>query len=81
MTALLPLVQSISNGSPLKGAAFWAWYDEGQVGPEGEGGGDGWYGIRDTSSTFALVRDSAKTIARYAPSPWDPWVGCLLTRE
>lgn len=63
VTALLLVLQSISSGSALKGAAFWAWYAEGQMGPEGEGGGDGLYGIRDTSSTFALVRDSAKTIA------------------
>ena len=63
MTLLLLVVQSISNGSALKGVAFWAWYAEGQVGPEGEGGGDGWYGIRDTSSTFELVRNSAKAIA------------------
>ena len=57
-------MQSIGNGSALKGAAFWAWYDEGQVGPEGEGGGDGYYGIRDTSSTFDLVRSNAKTISQ-----------------
>ena len=57
------LHQSISNGSALKGAAFWAWYDEGQIGPEGEGGGSGWYGINDTSSTFDLVRSNAKAIA------------------
>lgn len=63
VSALLMVLQSISSGSALKGGAFWAWYAEGQVGPEGEGGGDGLYGIRDTSSTFALVRDSAKTIA------------------
>ena len=63
MTLLLPMLQSISNGTALKGAAFWAWYAEGQVGSEGEGGGDGWYGIRDTSSTFELVRSSAQTIA------------------
>ena len=49
----------------MKGAAFWAWYDEGQVGPEGEGGGDGLYGIRDTSSTFDIVRSNAKIIAGY----------------
>ena len=63
MTLLLLVLQSISNRSALKGAAFWAWYAEGQVGPEGEGGGDGWYGIRGTSSTFELVRTSAQTIA------------------
>ena len=57
-------LQSIGNGSALKGAAFWAWYDEGQVGPEGEGGGDGWYGIRDSSSTFVSVRKAAQAIAR-----------------
>ena len=60
---LLVVLQSISNGGALKGGAFWAWYDEGQMGPEGEGGGDGWYGIRETSSTFDLVRNSAQTIA------------------
>ncbi|DBA95832.1 TPA: hypothetical protein ACH3X1_001379 [Trebouxia sp. C0004] len=60
------LQMSVSNGSALKGAAFWAWYDEGQVGPEGEGGGDGLYGIRDTSSTFDIVRSNAKTIAGMA---------------
>lgn len=74
LLALLPMeltghqchwLQSIGNGSALKGAAFWAWYDEGQVGPEGEGGGDGLYGIRDTSSTFDIVRSNAKTIAGY----------------
>ena len=27
-----------AKGSALKGAAFWAWYDNGQVGREGEGG-------------------------------------------
>ena len=58
-------LQSVSNGSALKGAAFWAWYDEGQVGPQGEGGGDGLYGIRDTSSTFDIVRSNAKSIAGY----------------
>ena len=63
MTLLLLVLQSISNGSALKGAAFWAWYAEGQVGPAGEGGGDGWYGIRDTSTTFDVVRSSAKDIA------------------
>ncbi|DBA99225.1 hypothetical protein WJX82_007713 [Trebouxia sp. C0006] len=60
------LQMSLSNGSALKGAAFWAWYDEGQVGPEGEGGGDGLYGIRDTSSTFDIVHSNAKTIAGMA---------------
>lgn len=56
-------MQSVSNGSALKGGAFWAWYDEGQVGPEGEGGGDGLFGVRDTSSTFDLVRSNARGLA------------------
>ena len=56
-------MQSVSNGSALKGGAFWAWYDEGQVGPEGEGGGDGLFGVRDTSSTFGLIRSNARGLA------------------
>ena len=56
-------IQSAANGSALKGGAFWAWYDEGQVGPEGEGGGDGLFGIRDTSNTFDMVRRNAKGMA------------------
>ena len=59
------VLASASSGGPLKGAAFWQWYDDGQMGTAEEGGGAGSFGIRHNDSTFGLIRGNAAAMRKW----------------
>ncbi|KAK9841349.1 hypothetical protein WJX74_004374 [Apatococcus lobatus] len=53
---------SAKSGGPMKGAAFWQYYAEGQIGPAGEGWASGLYGVRRQDSTWGLVQNHASVM-------------------
>jgi hypothetical protein len=67
--AVLILSQSAQSGGPIKGVAFWEWFDNGQVAPAAEGGGSGLYGIMQSDSTWQYIQQNAQVMKGSAASP------------
>ena len=54
--------RSGNGAASFKGAAFWEYFDEGQIAPAAEGLGGGLYGIFRSDTTFSIITSNAQAV-------------------